>query len=163
MFYIPTKYKEIWRTLLIFHPSHPSHPIPSVNSALRASLCKCWAAGPRRDIVGILVHLHHFLYILLCLRKGILTFIFSGGNPPFWNLENVLSPEGTLRSRTQWGPFWFFPFYCVWERVFGPLFSGAVIRLFEILKMFYLRMGWMDGISKVIFKFHYTEKGCFWT
>ena len=27
------------------------------------------------------------------------TFRFRGGNPPFWNLENVLSPEGTLQSR----------------------------------------------------------------
>ena len=42
MFYIPTKYEENWRTLLIFRPIHPSiHSIPSihpsVNSALRAS------------------------------------------------------------------------------------------------------------------------------
>ena len=32
--------------------------------------------------------------------------------------------------------------------MFGPFVSGTVIRLFEILKMFYLRMGWdgwMDG------------------
>ena len=45
-----------------------------------------------------------YLYIIW-VRKGILKFRFSGGNPPFWNLENVLSPKGTLRSRTQWGPF----------------------------------------------------------
>ena len=40
--YIPTKYKKIWRTLLIFRPIHPSihQSIPSVNSALRASSCK---------------------------------------------------------------------------------------------------------------------------
>ena len=31
MFYIPTKYKEIWRTLLIFHSIHPIHP--SVNTS----------------------------------------------------------------------------------------------------------------------------------
>ena len=36
---------------------------------------------------------------LLCLEKGVGTFKFSGGERPFWNLENVLSPEGTLQSR----------------------------------------------------------------
>ena len=33
------------------------------------------------------------------------SFRFRKGNPPFWNLANVLSPEGTLRSKTQWVPF----------------------------------------------------------
>ena len=34
-----------------------------------------------------------------------------------------------------------------WEIYIGPFVSKAVIRLFEILQMFYLRMGWMgrDG------------------
>ena len=31
-------------------PVQPVPPLPS-NSALRASLCRCWVAGPRRDIV----------------------------------------------------------------------------------------------------------------
>ena len=30
----------------------------------------------------------------------------------------VLSPEGTLQSRPQWGPFPFFPFCCGLRRVF---------------------------------------------
>ena len=30
------------------------------------------------------------------VRKRILDFQFTSGNSPFWNLENVLSPEGTL-------------------------------------------------------------------
>ena len=48
----------------------------------------------------------------IVLGKGVWTFHFRSGIPPFWNLENVLSPQGTLRSRTQWGPFDIFPFYC---------------------------------------------------
>ena len=37
---------------------------------------------------------HLILSILLCLRKGFWTFRFSGGNPPFQNLENVLFTDG---------------------------------------------------------------------
>ena len=33
------------------------------------------------------------------IRKRILEFQFTGGFVPFWDLENVLSPEGTLQSR----------------------------------------------------------------
>ena len=41
-----------------------------------------------------------------CVRKRILDFQFCTGNPPFWNLQNVLSPEGTLRvAEPVWGPF----------------------------------------------------------
>ena len=36
---------------------------------------------------------------LLCLEKGVGTFKFTGGGErPFWNLENVLSPEGTAKA-----------------------------------------------------------------
>ena len=42
---------------------------------------------------------HLILSILLCLRKGVWTFRFRGGNPSFWHLENVLSLEGTLQTR----------------------------------------------------------------
>ena len=31
--------------------------------------------------------------------KGLWTFRIRSGNPPFWNLEFVLSPEGTLRKQ----------------------------------------------------------------
>ena len=37
---------------------------------------------------------HLILSILLCLRKGVWIFRFSGGNPPFQNLENVLFTDG---------------------------------------------------------------------
>ena len=50
--YIPYLYTyKVWRFLkdtFDFRPIRP--PVPS-NSALRASLCRCWVAGPRRDIV----------------------------------------------------------------------------------------------------------------
>ena len=41
MIYIPTKYKENRRTLLIFHPPHPSHPIKLALRARRVYLV--WA------------------------------------------------------------------------------------------------------------------------
>ena len=44
--------------------------------------------------------------IPLCLEKGAWHLQFIDGNLPFLNLENVLSPEGTLQSRSQWGPIW---------------------------------------------------------
>ena len=47
---LPTKYEENSRTLLISVPS--VQPVPS-NSALRASLCRCWVAGPRRNNVSM--------------------------------------------------------------------------------------------------------------
>ena len=40
-----------------------------------------------------------FTYVLFWVRKRILDFQFTGGFLPFWDLENVLSPEGTLQSR----------------------------------------------------------------
>ena len=39
----------------------------------------------------------------IVLGKGVWTFRFRSGNPPFWNLENVLSPKGTLQSRARNG------------------------------------------------------------
>ena len=38
--------------------------------------------------------------------KGIWHFCFNGGNPPFWNLEDVLSLEGTLRKQNPMGSIW---------------------------------------------------------
>ena len=54
------------------------------------------------------------LMFYFCVRKRILDFQFWTGNPPFWDLENVLSPEGTLRKQNPYGVhLLFFPFYCV--------------------------------------------------
>ena len=50
MIYIPSKYKQNWRTLFIIRPSRPINPIHPYNSALRASRCKSalpWT--PKRD------------------------------------------------------------------------------------------------------------------
>ena len=59
------------------------------------------------------------------------------------------------------GSIWFFPFYCVWERVFGPFVSGAVIHLFKILKMFYPPKGLCEaepnGVHLTVFPFY-----CVW-
>ena len=79
---------------------------------------------------------HLILSILLCLRKGVWTFRFRSGKPPFWNPENVLSHEGTLRSRAQWGPFDSFHFI-----VFAKGCLDLENRLFEILKMSYPSKG----------------------
>ena len=42
-----------------------------------------------------------FYLWIIWLRKGILHFQFPGGFLPFWDLENVLSPEGTSACRLQ--------------------------------------------------------------
>ena len=34
---------------------------------------------------------------------GLRTFRFTCGHPPYWHLENVLSPEGTLRKQNPMG------------------------------------------------------------
>ena len=41
------------------------------------------------------------LFILLCLRNGFDTF-----RQPFWNVESVLSPEGTQRKQNPKGSIW---------------------------------------------------------
>ena len=58
-----------------------------------------------------------YLQLLRCIIElNTLSILFGVGNGtmiieitlfrgPFWKLENALSPRGTLRSRTQWGPF----------------------------------------------------------
>ena len=38
-----------------------------------------------------------------CSSKRILHFQFTGGNSPFWNLENVLFPKGSCESSTESG------------------------------------------------------------
>ena len=59
-----------------------------------------------------------FTYVLFCVRKRILDFKFTGGFLPFWNLENVLSPEGTSAGRLQRGPFVFTYVLFVLENVY---------------------------------------------
>ena len=71
--------------------------------------------------------------------------LFTCGNLPFWNAENVVSPEVTLLSRT---PFIFVIsiLFCL-ERVFDTYNLLTVICIFELLKNFYIRMdGWRDGM-----------------
>ena len=43
---------------------------------------------------------------LLWVRKRILDLSFQRGNPPFWNFEIVLSPDGTLRKQNPMGSIW---------------------------------------------------------
>ena len=52
---------------------------------------------------------------------------------PFWNPENVLSPEGSLRKQTPRGPFLFTYFLCG----IGRLFDDPKIQF-----MFYFTGGW---------------------
>ena len=115
---------------------------------------------PRRDSakqspMGSIWYSFHFIVFREgCLRLSIYSRKFA-----LLNLENVLSPEGTLRPNGV--HLTVFPFYCVWERVFGPLFSEAVIRLFEILKMFYPPKGLCEaepnGVHLTVFPFY-----CVW-
>ena len=67
----------------------------------------------------------------------------------FWNFQNPHSPSAFFKILKMFYPpkglceaepngvhLAVFPFYCVWERVFGPFISLAVIRLFKIFQMF---------------------------
>ena len=95
-----------------------------------------------------------FTYTLFGIVKVYWTFkniqVFSS----FWNLENVLSPEGSCESRTEGGPivlrivlFWL---YTDFETIKITLLRWP----FFFLKMFYFRMGWggmgWDGVGRVI-------------
>ena len=46
-------------------------------------------------------------YVLFPLVKGVWGFKNTICNPPFWKLENVLSPGGSLRTQLQRGPIVF--------------------------------------------------------
>ena len=60
---------------------------------------------PRRDSAKAdLNGVHWKVFPFYCgLGKGFWTFRFRRGNPPFWNLQNVLSPEGSLRKQISMG------------------------------------------------------------
>ena len=101
---------------------------------------------------------------------------------PFWDLENVLSPEGTSACRLQRGPFVFtYVLFCVRKRILDFFFSVAVIRLFEVLKIFVFvslanrSFRWslenvlspkglckaeLNGVHLTVFPFYCVRKGC---
>ena len=64
-------------------------------------------------------------------------FKFTEDNSPFWILENVLSPEGTLESWAHCG-----------LRIFDTFNLQTEIRLFEFLKMFYPPKGLCQAESE---------------
>ena len=70
------------------------------------------------------------LSILFGQGKGFWTFRFRGRNPPFWNLENVLSPEGTATAEPKVVHLTVFAFYFVWETVMTLSQSPFSIGLF---------------------------------
>ena len=69
-----------------------------------------------------------FYLWIIWLRKGILDFQFVTGKSPFWNIQNVLSPGGTLRrAEPEGGPIVFtFDFIGV-----GNGTGGFKIRIFH--------------------------------
>ena len=96
--------------------------------------------------------------MLFWIRKRILDFQFTGGFLPFWDLENVLSPGGTLQSRARKGSNCFYLFfprrdsakqipkevqlfllmsYFGLGNVYWTFNLQTVFCLFETLKMFY--------------------------
>ena len=62
------------------------------------------SAEPERGPIVFTLH-------LIGVGRGTGGFNFSGGNPPFWNLENVLSPGGTLLSRARKGSNCFYLYF----------------------------------------------------
>ena len=63
-------------------------------------------------------------------------------------LVEFYPPKGLRKQYRRWSNCFYFMFYFVLGNVYWTFFSGAVIRLFEILKMFDLRVGW--GIKSVL-------------
>ena len=61
------------------------------------------AAKAEPEVVQLFLVMFYFW-----VRKRILDFQFTDGNSTFWNLENVLSPEGTLESRYRRRSNWFY-------------------------------------------------------
>ena len=49
---------------------------------------------------------HLIFFPFYCgLEQGVWQFQTTGGNSPFWNPENVLSPKGLCEAEPEWGPF----------------------------------------------------------
>ena len=73
------------------------------------------------------------------IRKPILDFQLTNGFLPFWDLENVLSPGGTLQSRARrWSNCLYLGmFYFVLGNLYWTFNLHSVFCLFETLKMFY--------------------------
>ena len=91
-----------------------------------------------------------FTYVLFSLRKRILDFHFTSGNPPFWDLQNVLSPEGTSACRLlKEVQLFLLMYYFLLGNVYWTFILQGVIRLFETFKMLYL-MGWMGWMGRNI-------------
>ena len=103
-----------------------------------------------------------YSFHLIGLGNVYWTFCFSGGNPPFWKLENALSLKGTLQNRTQWGPFDSLSILLGLGNVYWTSrFRGGNLP-FEILKIFYPQEGLCgaepEGGSNV-FTFHFIGVG----
>ena len=89
-------------------------------------------------------HLRSFHFIVVW--DGYLTLSITGGNSPFLNPENVLSPGGTLQRRAEGSPFVFtyasvIYIFCVLEIVFDTFNLQTEVSLFEILEMIYTQKG----------------------
>ena len=118
-----------------------------------------------------------YSFHLIGLGNVYWTFCFSGGNPPFWKLENALSLKGTLQNRTQWGPFdslsillglgnvyWTSrfrignpPFWNLENVLFGPnAFRTTFRTAFRTAFCTAFRTAFRTGSSKVSFNFLHT-------
>ena len=76
--------------------------------------------------------------ILLCLRRGVLTFRFRGCNPHFQNIENVLYPVGVCNADTVGGPIVFtYVLFCVPRRDSAKQIPKE-IQLFLLMSYFVL-------------------------
>ena len=117
---------------------------------------------PRRDMQSISSRCPIvFTYTLFGLGK-ILTFGFIGGNPPFWNHENVYPPKGLCESRLQGGPIVFTYTLFRLGSVYDTFNLALVIRLFEILKMLYPPEGLCGAEPErgpIVFTLHFIGVG----
>ena len=79
-----------------------------------------------------------------------------------WLYKNLYPPKGLCEAEPEWGPFWFFPFYCVWEGYLTLLKSPLSGGLFETLKMFYPPEGLCRAEPErgpIVFTLHFVGVG----
>ena len=93
-------------------------------------------------------------HFIMCSSKGTGHLRFWWGNPRFWNLQNVLSPEGSLRSSSEGVHLTVFPFYYVFQK--GYWASSFLARKSAFLKSSKCFSVWMGGWVVIVYPLRFS-------
>ena len=107
-------------------------------------------------------------HFIMCSSKGTGHLRFWWGNPRFWNLQNVLSPEGSLRSSSEGVHLTVFPFYYVFQK--GYWASSFLVRKSSFLKSSKCVIPRRDvclqtpvGVQLFLLMFYFVLGNVYWT